>query len=243
MSGHNEHNEHKRRQIVLDTETTGLVIEDGNRILQIAGVEIINRQLTGNDYCQLIDPERESEAEAAKVHRITSQDVQGKPKFAEEWPRFLEYVRDSEVVLHNADFDVGFLDAELQRMGLGPFAEEAQCVITDTLKLARKRYPGATNTLDALCDRYSISTVARDESHRADVDAKLLASVYLALTSGQEALGLAATAQKRVSEGEWGGRPLPVLRADEAEIEAHEAFLDNMEKSSDKPSVWRQSPK
>lgn len=234
---------HKHRQVVLDTETTGLVVEDGNRILQIAGVEIINRQLTGNDYCQLIDPERESEAEAAEVHHITSADVRGKPKFAEEWPRFLEYVRDAELVLHNADFDVGFLDAEVQRMGLGSFVDETRCKITDTLKLARKRYPGSTNTLDALCDRYNISTAAREESHRADVDAKLLASVYLALTSGQEALGLAANAKKRALEEEWGGKPLPVLRANDDELKAHEACLDNLDKAAGKPCVWRAQPR
>lgn len=226
-------NEHKRRQVVLDTETTGLVPEEGHRIIQIAGVELVNRRVTGNDYCQMIDPERESDAEAARIHGITSADLEGKPKFAEEWENLFDYVRDAELVIHNAEFDLEFLDAEVARLGLKSFLEATNCDVIDTLKLARKRFPGSSNNLDALCARFSVNPMARDDAHRADIDAKLLASVYLAMTSGQEALGLTTEVRRRAMEEDWGGEPVPVLRADADELREHETFLEDMKKAAE----------
>ena len=230
------------RQIALDTETTGLVVEEGHRIIQIACVEIVNRKMTGNDYCQLIDPERESDAEAVKVHRITAADLSGKPKFKDVWEQIRDYVSGATVVIHNAEFDLAFLNAELQLLGGGSFVEETQCEIVDTLKMARKRYPGASNNLDALCTRYNISLASRDEAHRADVDAKLLASVYLALTSGQEDFDLSAVAGQRAEDTDWGNVPVKVQRANDAEMQAHNDFLDMLDEKSGSTCVWRQKP-
>lgn len=184
------------RQIVLDTETTGIDPREGHRLIEIGAVELVNRRLTGNNYHQYINPEREIEAEAVGVHGITNERVADEPRFAEIADAFWEYIRGAELVIHNAAFDVGFIDHEFTLLQakrgeprLGPVAEH--CRILDTLKLARDRHPGQRNNLDALCKRYEIDN-GRRVLHGALLDAEILAEVYLAMTGGQTALTLDA---------------------------------------------------
>lgn len=231
----------EKRQIILDTETTGLSAEDGHRIIQIACVELKNRRMTGNDKNLLVNPERKSDAEAYKVHGIADETLASEPLFADLWEALCDYLRGAEVVIHNADFDLAFLDAELTLMGRASFVEETGCQIVDTLGMARRRYPASPNSLDALCERYNIDKSERAEHHQADIDAKLLARVYLALTSGQEALGLDATLTEGEGDEEiaYEELSLTVVRANEDELAAHEAFLDSLDKEGERPSVWR----
>ena len=174
------------RQVVLDTETTGLSAQDGDRILEIGCVELVQRRPTGHHLHLYINPERDSHPDALKVHGITSEFLSDKPKFADVAETLLAYLAGAEIIIHNAPFDVGFLDRELERLGRGPLSTHVQGVI-DSLMLAKEQYPGKRNSLDALCDRLEVDNSGRT-LHGALLDAELLAEVYIRLTRGQEAL-------------------------------------------------------
>jgi DNA polymerase III subunit epsilon len=230
------------RRIVLDTETTGLNARLGDRILELGCVEIMDRRLTGNHFHRYVNPERESEAGALKVHGINSEFLQDKPKFREITAEFLDYVRGAELVIHNAAFDVEFLNQELALLDL-PLIDQHCAAIVDTLKLAKGLHPGKRNSLDALCERYQV-----DHSHRtlhgALLDAELLAEVYLAMTRGQESLGieLETPGPAREAAGEDSGferLPLPVLAASAEELAAHETMLGRIEDYSKGRCLWR----
>jgi DNA polymerase-3 subunit epsilon len=222
------------RQIVLDTETTGLEPEQGHRIIEIGCVEMIDRRLTGNNFHQYLQPDREIDAGAIEVHGITNEFLADKPHFADVASDFIDYVRGAELIIHNAPFDVGFLNHELRLMG-HPSVLIDICAVTDTLVMAKKMHPGQRNSLDALCKRYDIDNAHR-ELHGALLDAEILADVYLMMTGGQAALMLDADGGEALGEsGEQGIRRLPsgrpplrVVRANALEIEAHEKLLDRL---------------
>jgi DNA polymerase-3 subunit epsilon len=222
------------RQIVLDTETTGLEPEQGHRIIEIGCVEMVDRRLTGNNFHQYLQPDREIDAGAIEVHGITNEFLADKPHFADVAADFVDYARGAELIIHNAPFDVGFLNQELRLMGHPSLLEEL-CAVTDTLVMAKKMHPGQRNSLDALCKRYDIDNSHR-ELHGALLDAEILADVYLMMTGGQAALMLDASGG---GEGvEQGGetiqrlpdsRPaLRVVRASEAELAVHAKLLEAM---------------
>ncbi|GIZ53592.1 DNA polymerase III subunit epsilon [Noviherbaspirillum aridicola] len=232
------------RQIVLDTETTGLNPRSGDRIIEVGCVEIVNRRLTGNNFHTYINPERDSEEGALAVHGLTTEFLSDKPKFAEIAGELLDYVRGAEIIIHNAPFDLGFLDAEFERLGLPPFAQHVEQV-SDTLVQAKELHPGKRNSLDALCDRYGISNAHRT-LHGALLDAELLAEVYLAMTRGQNSLSMdlggieqeaGAAAVEDVPLGD-----IVVLRATEDELAEHEALLDKLDKEVKGSCVWRAQP-
>ncbi|MCH9670003.1 MAG: DNA polymerase III subunit epsilon [Gammaproteobacteria bacterium] len=232
------------RQIVLDTETTGLDATEGHRIIEIGGVEVIGRRLTKNHFHQYVNPEREIDVGAQEVHGISSAFLQDKPKFADIAEAFIEFVTGAELVIHNAAFDVEFINAELARLK-GFKRIESYCSIVDSLAMARERHPGQRNSLDALCGRYFVDNSQRD-LHGALLDAEILADVYLAMTGGQTALSLEpvenANADVHLSLRWAAGErpPLRVVRASDSEMSAHEARLDVIDKSSESGSVWRQ---
>lgn len=233
------------RQIVLDTETTGLNPRSGDRIIEVGCVEIVNRRLTGNNFHTYINPERDSEEGALAVHGLTTEFLSDKPKFAEIASELLDYVRGAEIIIHNAPFDLGFLDAEFERLGLSPFVEHVEKV-SDTLVHAKEMHPGKRNSLDALCDRYGISNAHRT-LHGALLDAELLAEVYLAMTRGQNTLSmdLGGVEQDAGAAGGFDEVPLGeiiVLRAAEDELAEHEALLDKLDKEVKGTCVWRSQP-
>jgi DNA polymerase III subunit epsilon len=237
------------RQIVLDTETTGLEPADGHRIIEIGCVELLDRRLTGNTYHQYIQPDREIDAGAIEVHGITNEQLLDKPRFADIAGEFLEFIKGAELVIHNAPFDVGFINHELRRLVEPAHSVEQYCSVLDTLLLARRMHPGQRNSLDALCRRYSIDNTQR-ELHGALLDAEILADVYLAMTGGQVSLSLDAEgAGETRSDGADGaicrlpaGRPrLRVIRATDDEIALHEARLDAIMGMCDGNVVWRRS--
>ena len=230
------------RQIVLDTETTGLDWRNGDRVIEIGCVELLNRSLTGRHFHVYINPERGIDAEAVAVHGITEEFLADKPKFARIVSDFEDFVRDAELVIHNASFDVGFLDSELERLGRGRLSGLCAGVI-DTLKLAKEQNPGKKASLDALCDRYEIDNAHR-ELHGALLDAELLAEVYLAMTRGQESLMIGLEDEPSTRETDAAGVPvarvaLKVLRASDAERQAHEAVLDDIVKANKGLCLWR----
>jgi DNA polymerase-3 subunit epsilon len=236
------------RQVVLDTETTGLEPERGHRIIEIGCVELVNRRATGRHFHEYLDPERDIDAGAAAVHGLTREKLAGRPKFADVAERFLEFVDGAELVIHNAPFDTGFLDRELERWASGRGADvvpiRARCGVLDPLALARELHPGQRNGLDALCKRYSIDNSHR-QLHGALLDARILADVYLAMTGGQSALALdeAVRAIGIVGDAAAGpeARPAVALRVVEpsdAELAAHEAMLAAMAKASGRQVRW-----
>ncbi|OGA19742.1 MAG: DNA polymerase III subunit epsilon [Betaproteobacteria bacterium RIFCSPLOWO2_02_FULL_63_19] len=230
------------RRIVLDTETTGLNAKLGDRIIELGCVEIMDRRLSGNHFHRYVNPERESEAGALKVHGITNEFLQDKPKFREIASEFLDYVRGAELVIHNAPFDVEFLDKELALLELPSIGQHCAAIV-DTLKLAKELHPGKRNSLDALCERYQIGNAHR-MLHGALLDAELLAEVYLAMTRGQESLGIEldqpVPAKDRTGDEDRFERPaLKVLYATSAELEAHETTLDRIEQHMGGVSLWR----
>ncbi len=230
------------RQIVLDTETTGLEPSQGHRIIEIGCVEILNRRITEKRYQQYVNPEREIDSGAMEVHGITLDDLREKPGFGEIAADFLEFIRGAELVIHNAPFDVGFMDAELDRLGDAWGNTGDYCTVFDTLQLAREMHPGQRNSLDALCRRYEIDNAHR-ELHGALLDAELLAEVYLAMTGGQGALALdqiseAHSAQQSASKTQPATRDLNVIAPTEDEIEAHRRQLDLIDKASDGECLW-----
>ncbi|MCO5099643.1 MAG: DNA polymerase III subunit epsilon [Burkholderiaceae bacterium] len=229
------------RQIVLDTETTGLSAEDGHRIVEIGCVEIVDRRLSGRSLHLYLNPQRDIDEGALAVHGLTRERLECEPCFADVVDRFLEFVRDAEVLIHNAPFDLAFLDAELNRLRLGPFLGFGSNVI-DTLAMARELHPGRRNSLDALCERYGVSNAHR-KLHGALLDAELLADVYLAMTRGQDslemAIGPAVDAGGATGEcGQWPPAGLVVLRADDAELLAHRALLAAIAAQTRRPALW-----
>jgi DNA polymerase-3 subunit epsilon len=229
------------RQIVLDTETTGLNPRSGDRIIEIGCVELVNRRLTGNNFHRYINPERDSEEGALAVHGLTTEFLSDKPKFAEIVDELRDYVKGAEVIIHNAAFDIGFLDVEFGRVNLPPFTEHIGPVI-DTLLQAKAMHPGKRNSLDALCDRYGISNAHRT-LHGALLDAELLAEVYLAMTRGQNSLSMDLTVDHAAAAGE-GLQAVPlgailVLEAAAEELAEHEIVMKSLDKEVKGSCLWR----
>jgi len=229
-----------KRKIVLDTETTGLDPRQGHRIVEIACIELLNRRLTGHYLHKYINPEREIDAGAQAVHGITLEFLADKPKFADIAEEFIDFVRGAELIIHNAPFDLGFLNAELDRLGMVPI--ETICNgVTDTLKLARERYPGKRNNLDALCERYAINNSHRT-LHGALLDTELLSEVYLAMTRGQDSLMIDnATVTSGIALGEFSTedhKTMIVCRASEAELAEHQRILEGIQRESRGACLW-----
>lgn len=224
------------RQIFLDTETTGLYPAQGHRIIEIAAVEMMDRRSTGNHFHVYLNPLREIDAAAQEVHGITLEFLQDKPLFEAIAQELIDFVQDAEVIIHNAPFDVGFLNSELGRIGLMPI--ESFCAkITDTLKMAKDSRPGQRNNLDALCKHFGVDNTKRT-LHGALLDAELLAEVYMAMTRGQDSLMMdLRQTQTIVSTSLNSNKPrqLRVLHADEAELEAHKGYIQSLAKSGAKP--------
>lgn len=230
------------RQIVLDTETTGIDPASGHRLIEIGCVELVNRKLTGNTYHQYINPQRVVEDEAIQVHGITNEFLADKPVFANIVDDFIAFVRGAELVIHNAPFDIGFINHELKRDGSRYGRIDDICGVVDTLVMARQKHPGQRNSLDALCKRYGI-----DNSHRllhgALLDSEILADVYLLMTGGQTGLELGGNHQENPDVEEEAVRPangsgLKVVRASTEETAAHEAYLQLLQKKSDGQCIW-----
>lgn len=227
------------RQVVLDTETTGLDFRLGDRIIEIGCVELLNRKLTGQRFHRYINPEREVEAGAMAVHGLTNEFLQDKPRFGEIVAELLDFIHGAELIIHNAAFDIGFLDNELALQVKSPVAQVCQGVV-DTLKMARELHPGRRNSLDALCERYDIDNSGRT-LHGALLDAELLAEVYLAMTRGQESLimEIDAAATPGLQAGLSAERPpLHVLRASADELAEHERVLAEIGKESKGNCLW-----
>jgi len=229
------------RQIFLDTETTGLSPESGDRIIEIGCVELVNRRLTGRDLHLYVNPERRSHEDALKVHGLSDDFLADKPLFAHVADELLEFVRDAEIIIHNAAFDVGFLDVELRRIGRPAFTTHV-ARITDSLSMARESFPGKSNSLDALCKRFEVNNSARN-LHGALLDAGLLAEVYVRMTRGQDSLVIdaadALAAEMAARPIDFSGLRLIVVVADEDEAAAHEAVLADIDKASAGRTVWR----
>jgi DNA polymerase-3 subunit epsilon len=236
------------RQIVFDTETTGLEPEQGHRIIEIGAIELVNRRRTGRQFHRYLCPDREIDPGAVQVHGLTTEFLSGQPRFADVFAELREFVAGAELIIHNAPFDVAFLDAELRRLaerGLveAPLVTRDVCGVLDTLALARQMHPGQRNSLDALCKRYSIDNSHRD-LHGALLDADLLLEVYLAMTGGQSALTLddESVVAGTVSTVARAVRPagaLLVRRASDDEAKAHEAMLQLLDKASGGKTAWR----
>lgn len=229
------------RQIVLDTETTGLDWRNGDRVIEIGCVELMNRNLTGRHYHVYINPERGIDAEAVNVHGITEEFLADKPKFRDIVHEFVDFVREAELIIHNASFDVGFLNHELSLLGQ-PRLDAICSGVIDTLKMAKEQNPGKKASLDALCDRYAIDNASRT-LHGALLDAELLADVYLAMTRGQESLIMALEEEPAVSGTDEGGgpierAPLIVLRPSEDELAEHERVLQDIAKGTKGLCLW-----
>jgi len=220
------------RLIVLDTETTGLEPSQGHRIIEIGCVEMVNRRLTGNNYHQYLQPDRQIDAGALEVHGISNEFLQDKPRFRDIVEDLMGYLRGAELVIHNAPFDVGFLNHELKQSG-GAAQIEDICTVIDTLQMARKLHPGQKNNLDALCRRYEVNNTHR-ELHGALLDAEILSEVYLRMTGGQERLALESEPATDAAGGAIVSRipadrgPLRVIRASADERDAHESILGEM---------------
>ena len=237
------------RQVVLDTETTGLEVLNGHRIIEIGAVEILNRRLTGRTFHKYINPDRAIDDGAKEVHGITEAFLADKPRFAEVWPELDAFLRGAELVIHNAPFDIAFLNAEVERLGnlvAGvPGRVEALCEITDSLVLARRKHPGQKNSLDALCRRYMVDNSQR-ELHGALLDAEILADVYLLMTGGQAQMFSSGADQEQKREPGSDHQPvqldteqLRVVQARPEELAAHEAMLELVDKNSGGQTLWR----
>lgn len=234
------------RQIVLDTETTGLEVSQGHRVIEIGAVELVDRRLTGRHFHRYLNPEREIDDGAFEVHGLSLEFLSDKPRFADIAAEFLEFVGESELIIHNAPFDVAFLDQELARIPDAPSGVASICRVTDSLALARHKHPGQKNSLDALCRRYHVDNSAR-QLHGALLDAEILADVYLSMTGGQTLLfGADAGADAPRNGGSAARRALPgdrpklrVVCPSDEELEAHERLLDLLDKRSRSGSVWR----
>lgn len=227
------------RWVILDTETTGLEPDDGHRIIEIGAVEVVNRSITGRDFHTYLNPDRESDPGALEVHGLTTEFLQDKPRFKDVVQDLLEFVRDAELIIHNAPFDLKFLDAELKRVGHDKITT---CVgpITDSLAYAKSLYPGKRNSLDALCDRYGISNAHRT-LHGALLDSRLLAEVWLAMTRGQDSLAIEDEVHpgKTLAADKRQFFDLPAIAVSPSELEAHEAYLQALDKASEGQTLWR----
>ncbi|UUC48323.1 DNA polymerase III subunit epsilon [Pseudomonas citronellolis] len=238
------------RSVVLDTETTGMPVTDGHRIIEIGCVELEGRRLTGRHFHVYLQPDREIDEGAIAVHGITNEYVKDKPRFREVADEFFEFIHGAQLIIHNAAFDIGFINNEFALLGQSERAEVSDyCPVLDTLMMARERHPGQRNNLDALCKRYGVDNSGRD-LHGALLDAEILADVYLAMTGGQTSLSLAGHG----AEGDGSGRPQPsairrlaagraltrVIRASDEELAAHAVRLAAVEKSTGGLSLWAQ---
>jgi DNA polymerase-3 subunit epsilon len=232
------------RQIFLDTETTGLSPESGDRIIEIGCVEMVGRRLTGRTLHCYLNPERRNQEDAVKVHGLTDEFLADKPLFASVADELLEFVDGAEIVIHNAAFDVGFLNEELKRLGRGRFTEFTGA-ITDSLLMAREMFPGKANSLDALCRRLEVDNSSRN-LHGALLDAGLLAEVYIRMTRGQESLVIEArdptAGEAALAAVDFSQLELCVIEADAAELAAHDLLLIEIDKASAGRTVWRASP-
>lgn len=238
------------RQVFLDTETTGLHFADGDRIIEVGAIELVDRERTGRELHHYLQPDRAIEEGAIKVHGITNEQLKGCPRFVDVVDEIMDFLKDAQIVAHNAPFDVEFLDAELGRLDSYPLSSIKQvCSVLDTLVLARRRHPGVSNSLDSLCERYGID-ISHRELHGALKDANLLADLYLAMTGGQMGLFAGETVRKQTDNASGQGvaavrpsaddrPPLMVRLANEAEQEAHEAFLNELDGQSSNGSIWR----
>lgn len=232
------------RQVVLDTETTGLEPELGHRVIEIGAVEIVDRKVTGAQLQLFMDPERDIDDAAFEIHGLDAERLAGKPKFATIAEQFLDFIAGAEVIIHNAPFDTTFLDYELSLLGgAKPKRMADHCTVTDSLALARRKYPGQKNSLDALCRRHQVDNSART-LHGALLDAEILADVYLAMTGGQ--LSLFSDADDPLGGGKAEDvrlpadrPPCPVIQPTAAELAAHEAYLDNLHKVAAPGAIWR----
>lgn len=234
------------RQIFFDTETTGLRAEAGDRIIEVGCVEMVNRQLTGNNLHLYLNPERPSDPDAVRIHGLTDEFLADKPKFAEVADKLLDFLRDAELVIHNAAFDIGFMNAELKRLKQPPITDIVGGV-RDTLLMARDMFPGKANSLDALCKRLEVDNSGRT-LHGALLDAELLAEVYIRLTRGQDSLVIddSAGSEQASAPGEiaveavdFSRFELPVIAASEEELQAHEAVLAELDKASGGKRIWQ----
>jgi DNA polymerase-3 subunit epsilon len=235
------------RQVVLDTETTGLDWERGHRIIEIGCVELVNRRQTGNTFQCYVNPQREVDEGAQEVHGLSSKDLLDKPLFKDVAESFLEFVDGTELIIHNAPFDIGFLDNELRLANMESRVLGETGQVLDTLILARQIHPGQRNSLDALCKRYGIDNSRRD-LHGALLDSLLLAEVYLAMTGGQAALSLGDANDEKSQSGsrivkriDRSGIDLMIVHPSDAELEEHNAQLDLIDKAASGKSVWRRT--
>jgi DNA polymerase-3 subunit epsilon len=235
------------RQIVLDTETTGLEPSQGHKIIEIGGVELINRRHSDRHFHQYLNPEREIDAGALEVHGLTSDFLSDKPVFAQVVDDFIGFIEGAELIIHNAAFDIGFIDSELKIIGHSVKSIRDICTVVDSLAVARKKHPGQKNNLDALCKRYSVDNSNR-ELHGALLDSQILADVYLLLTGGQTALMLDAesdlatvknNAHSKLNKNTPRKVKLPVIEPSAEELAAHEALLDTISVKSDSGCLWR----
>jgi len=230
------------RQIVLDTETTGLETSDDHRIIEIGCVEVRSRRATGNNFWHYLQPDRVIDEGAIAVHGITNEMLADKPRFADVAQEFIEYLRGAELIIHNAAFDIGFLNHEFAKLENPPPPVSEWCMVTDTLAMARQMHPGQRNSLDALCRRYDVDNSGRD-LHGALLDAQLLAEVYLAMTGGQQTIELAADPGEGMRQEverlfeRSAARP-KVIRASDEELAQHHARLDAMEASGAPRLEW-----
>ncbi len=231
------------RQIVLDTETTGLEPEQGHRIVELAAIEIRHRRVTSEHIHFYLNPERDSDPEALKVHGLEREFLAGQPRFAEVAQRLVDFVAGAEVIIHNAAFDTKFLNAELERIGQPPF-NQLCAKVTDSLALARELFPGKRNNLDALCERFGISNAHRT-LHGALLDSELLGEVWLALTRGQDSFldqvhtDEVSTAELASRKSSFDASKLLVIEPDTAELQAHEAYLDELDRAAGGTCLWR----
>ncbi len=231
------------RQIVLDTETTGLEPKQGHRIIEIGCVEIVNRRKTDRHFHQYLNPDREIDDGAFNVHGIGNDFLADKPRFADIAQEFIDFIRDSELIIHNAPFDVGFLNAELKKLGRKWGKTEDYCSVVDTLMMAREKHPGQKNNLDALCKRYEIDNSERD-LHGALLDAQILLDVYLVMTGGQETLSFDSSQEQQALEQtqarivDVNRKPLRVIEATAEELAEHEKYLERIKEESGGKCVW-----
>ena len=228
------------RQIILDTETTGISVDSGHRVIEIGMVEIIDRRLTGNDFQAYLNPERKIDPATIPIHGLTDEFISDKPLFKDVASDFLSYIQNSEVIMHNAPFDSSFINNEFALTGIEKRLEDI-CEITDSLTLARKKHPGQRNSLDALCSRYEVNTSSR-ELHGALIDAKLLANVYLLMTGGQVGFFGASNEKDEKShtksDFDFSKRKIITINPDESDIKAHKDYLKKLSKISKKDLNW-----
>ena len=220
------------RQIALDTETTGLETEEGHRIVEIGCVEVVNRVISDNTFHCFLNPERDIADDVVKIHGLSREQLQDAPRFGDVCQGLLDFAKDAQLIIHNAEFDISFLDAEMARLGRQPFLTESKCDVVDTLVMARRLHPGLHNNLDALSDRYTVDRSSRQERHGALIDAELLAKVYLAMTGGQTAMQLSGDSSADEHDRQLfklpSAKELPVISANDEEQLRHDRFVKTL---------------